>query len=227
MDSKAIKKENKFRRTRLSKTGNAREAIGAISKKSDTYILTFGQFSLIDSLITILEQTGPAHVDISTWTAASAHLEKSQELMEDEKILSLRLILDGSFVNRQPEYYYHMKKIYGDDCIRHIGTHAKFMLIYNDIYKIVVRTSMNLNENPRLENIEISEDENFLNFMKEIVDQVFSEIKVNTKSQLTPLLPGMEDFNSKKHIELVEPKTTKIKSEKLHEPRTSHTIKIL
>ena len=45
---------------------------------------------------------------------------------------------------------------------------------------------MNLNENPRLENIEISTDDRFGDFMESVVDEIFSEVDavVNRSKEL-------------------------------------------
>ena len=67
------------RESRIAKSSNASEAIGRIERGSDTFVLTFGQFSLIDALVHILDQTGPATVDLSTWTANDTHLQRSAE----------------------------------------------------------------------------------------------------------------------------------------------------
>ncbi len=181
-----FKKSGTARSIRMAKSSTAREAIGEIEKGSDTYILTFGQFSLIDAMIVILDQTGPADVSISTWTAADAHLARSAELLESATIRSLRFIVDRSFESRQPEYCHHMRTLFGEDCIRAIRTHAKFMLIRSNQMDIVVRTSMNLNENPRLENIEISESAPFALFFQTIIDAIFDEVdeKVNRSVML-------------------------------------------
>jgi len=173
---KSFKKSNKEKEIRACKRGTAKQAIGIIEKNTDTFILTYGQFSLIDALMVILDQTGPAHVAISTWTAAHAHLDKSQELMENSEILSLKMIVDRSFKTRQPGYFAHMIKLFGVDCVREMRTHAKFITVRNDKFKIVARTSMNLNENPRLENIEISENKEFADFFTNIVNDIFLEI---------------------------------------------------
>jgi len=154
--AKTVKKPA-ARKCRVSKISNASEAIGAIEHNTDTFILTFGQFSLIDALVAILDQTGPAAVDMATWTAADAHLERSAELLRASSITQMRLILDRSFKTRQPGYFHHMLELFGPECIREMRTHAKFIVVRNDKWNIVVRTSMNLNENPRLENIEVSE----------------------------------------------------------------------
>ena len=67
---KSFRKSNSNKGIRVSKTGSAIQAIGILEQSMDCFILTYGQFSLIDALMSILKQTGPAHVSLSTWTAA-------------------------------------------------------------------------------------------------------------------------------------------------------------
>ena len=186
---------------RVSKRGTASQAIGKIEKETDTFILTYGQFSLIDALLAILDQTGPAHVTISTWTAAHAHLDVSAELMATAKILSFRMIVDRSFKTRQPEYFYHMQQLFGPESIRQIRTHAKFMTIRNDKFDIVVRTSMNLNENPRLENIEVSENKDFADFFEKIADGIFEEVDTEESKSDLPLLKSLPETDLFKQVE--------------------------
>lgn len=173
---KTFKKDNSKKKFTVSKAGSAAVAIGKLEKNQDTFVLTFGQFSLIDALCAIIDQTGPAHVTLSTWTAAHAHLDRSAELMSGANILSMRMIVDRSFKSRQPAYFDHMIDLFGSESIRCINTHAKFLVIRNDEWNIVVRTSMNLNENPRLENIEISDNKDFADFFEAIADEVFNEV---------------------------------------------------
>lgn len=164
------------RQISLAKNLSAEEAIGELKPMQDVYILTFGQFSLVDALVHVLKQTGPANVDLSTWTAADAHLERTKALMDSADILRFRMIVDRSFESRQPEYVYHMQKLFGVSCIRAVRTHAKFFVVTNDRWKVVARTSMNLNENPRLENIEISTDPALALFLTDVVDEIFLEV---------------------------------------------------
>jgi hypothetical protein len=207
------------RNIRAAKKANASEAIGKIEKNTDTFILTYGQFSLIDALCVILDQTGPADVSISTWTAADAHLERSADLLESAQIRSFRMIIDRSFETRQPKYCHHMRRLFGPECIRAIRTHAKFMLIRSDTHNVVVRTSMNLNENPRLENIEISEDTGFAEFFQTIVDDVFSEVDEKENKSPLPELENIQETFDFKEIE-----ANVIKRENLNEPETTHTV---
>jgi len=176
-----MKKPAKFtkpasRAMRVSKRAIAADTIGALTPDQDIYILTYGQFSLIDAMVAILDQTGPADVVISSWTAADANLEQTANMIEAASILSLRMIVDRSFRTRQPAYFRRMRELFGVDCVREIRSHAKFLVITNARWQVVVRTSMNLNENPRFENIEISTDSAFAEFMLGIVDDVFRTV---------------------------------------------------
>jgi hypothetical protein len=217
---KTYRKSNKTKKVRVCKSGAASEAIGTIEKNIDIFCLTYGQFSLIDALVAILDQTGPAHVCISTWTAAHVHLDRSMELMNSADILSLRMIVDRSFKTRQPQYFNHMIELFGADSIREIRTHAKFMTIRNDKFDIVVKTSMNLNENPRLENIEISENAAFADFFEEIVNAVFEEVgKDESKSALLDL-QSIKDSSPFKQIQAIP-----LKRSDLNEAGFTHTLK--
>ena len=73
--------DNAHRELRIAKQAQAKEAIGPIRPGQDVFILTFGQFSLIDVLVHVLDEIGPASVDISTWTAAHADVQRAADLM--------------------------------------------------------------------------------------------------------------------------------------------------
>lgn len=184
------------RRPRLSKITNARDALADFDRGKETYCLTFGQFSLMDAVEAVLDKTGPAHVAISTWTAGGADLSRSAEHLHDKRILSLRLVVDCSFGQRQPGYLAQCRDLFGDDAIRTTRTHAKFVVITNDLWSVAVRTSMNLNENPRLESIEISDDPALAGFLLSIVDELWAEETAGdyrTKSR--PTLPGIDSVS--------------------------------
>jgi len=218
----SYKKKAQNRKISISKENNAKDTIGKIEKNTDCFILTYGQFSLIDALIAILDQTGPAHVVISTWTAADAHLERSAQLLESADILSLKMIVDISFKARQPKYHAHMLNLFGNDCIRAIKTHAKFMLIRNEAWDVVCRTSMNLNGNPRLENIEISESKSFADFFQKVTDAVFEEVPPDQRKNDMLKLRQLEEAQP---YQLVQANHRKRSS--LNEPEISHVIKRL
>ena len=181
------------RRPRLSKVTNARDALADFDRGKETYCLTFGQFSLMDAIEALLERTGPADVAIATWTAGSADLSRSAESLHNGNIRSLRFVVDSSFGQRQPGYLAKVRELFGDEAIRSTRTHAKFAVITNDEWNVAVRTSMNLNENPRLESIEVSDDPALAGFLLRVVDEIFAEEKPGDfRTKSTPVLAGME-----------------------------------
>ena len=183
------------RMVRAAKTVCAAEAIGPLVAGVEVYILTFGQFSLIDALHYLVEQTGPADVDVSVWTAAHADLTRSAALLEQSSIRRMRWVVDRSFEARQPSFIARMRTLFGDRSIRVTASHCKFLAIRNERWNLAVRTSMNLNENPRLENIEVSDDKALCGFLTGVVDSIFVEAaEGDFRAPMTSLesVPGVQ-----------------------------------
>lgn len=174
-DAKTHRSEPRDRTIRTAKKGGAQDAIGTLEPGCEIFILTFGQFSLIDALVTIVDQTGPADVILSTWTAGNADLTTCERLLERSLVRSIRYIVDRSFLTRQPAYCNKMRELFGDDCIRTMRSHAKFAVVENDEWTLAIRTSMNLNTNPRCENIEISDDPALCALLTQIADDLWEE----------------------------------------------------
>lgn len=151
----------------------AADALGPIEQGCEIYCLTMGKFSLIDVLEHVLQFTGPASVTISTWTAAGADITFANRMLTDGRVTDLRFVVDYSFESRQPAYCAALRERFGDAAIRVTKNHAKFVLIRNAEWNVVVRTSMNLNECRRLESLEISDDPAMSAWLQEILDDLF------------------------------------------------------
>jgi len=119
--------------------------------------LTKGQFSLIDLLRALLERTGPAAVTIAAWSTGIRDAEIASWLVQSQRITSLTWVLDRSFVTRQPEYASVVLSRFGAAAVRTAETHAKFLIIRNADWSLVVRSSMNLNRNPRWEQYDVDD----------------------------------------------------------------------
>ena len=163
-----------------NRTGPAREHLADIQPGCEVVILTHGQFSLIDVITVLLDVTGPADVTISTWSAANADLTHAANFLRDGRIRTIRFLVDRSFQTRQPEYCATLRRLYGDDAIRTARLHAKFVTIRNDRWNLAVRTSANLNENPRLELVEVSDDPALADFLDGEVDAIFANQPAGT-----------------------------------------------
>lgn len=133
-----------------------------------------GQFSFIDLIEAALSYTGPADVTCATWTAADADLHRVASQMENQAIRSITWIVDYSFETRQPAFCATMRRLFGDESIRTTASHAKFALITAGNWKLVIQTSMNLNQNKRLENFWIADDPDLFDAYSELVADIFA-----------------------------------------------------
>lgn len=157
---------------RVACVETAKETIGRLAPGARIVGLTKGQFSMLDLLRAVLDQTGPAHVTISTWTAGIRDIEQANWLIKTGDILSLRMLVDRSFPQRQPGYCRRLVQAFGLDALRVTFNHAKFALIQNDQWTVVVRGSMNLNVNKRWENFDVDADPQMYDFFARLVDEL-------------------------------------------------------
>jgi hypothetical protein len=162
---------------KLRKRENAGEALGELVHGIERYFVTKGQFSLIDLIRRILDQTGPADVVISTWTSAGADIAEAFDLLDDGRIRSIRFLVDHFFQRRKPQFCGQIRKLFGDESIRVTRNHAKLVVITNDEWKISVLTSMNLNTNPRLEYALVRESPELADFNLRWINAIFDEKK--------------------------------------------------
>lgn len=193
MEPDVIVRRGRSRAISLAAAESARRVFGAMERGTDILCLTHGQFSLVDAIAALLDHTGPADVTISTWSAARVDLSHAHKFLVDGRIRSLRFIVDRSFATRQPDYCAALVSLFGHDAIRTTRSHAKFALVENDEWHLAIRTSMNLNENPRLELIEVSDDPALADFLRSVADRVFADVPAGDMNNYAmPPAPDVE-----------------------------------
>lgn len=164
-----------------------KDVIGNITKGCEIFGLTKGNISLIEIIEYVLGITGPSNIVIWTWTASKRSIEKIKTFQRIGMIKDLKFVIDPSFKARKPEFCDDLVEKFGDQCVRTFRNHAKFILIGNNDWNIVIRTSMNLNQNPRLEYVEISDCKEMYDFMDYIAMEVFKKIPVGNTFLRTDL----------------------------------------
>lgn len=148
---------------RTLRFGAARRAIEGLSPGVDIDVLTYGQFSLIDLWEAICAELGPGHIFACTWAIGRDESERIMASMRKGGYLSARLLLDravttvtfGLMARGQGK---ELEETAGVE-LRTSRVHAKSLLY--DVPgrgSVIVRTSMNLNYNPRTEFASISMD---------------------------------------------------------------------
>jgi hypothetical protein len=158
----------------LRRKESAAEAVSGLERDGmELFGLTKGQFSLTDMIEAILEKTGPADLSISTWTAANGDVSRMLELLSSGAIRSCRWMVDLTFMRRCPQLTAEIRAKFGADAIRVTKTHAKFCTITNKDWKIALRSSMNLNQNPRLESFQVGHDPVLCEFLSNVLDDIW------------------------------------------------------
>lgn len=154
----------------------ASDQIGPVEKGMELFGLTKGNFSFLDIILHVLatvSRSGPVDMTISAWTVGNYDVGSLYKVFQAGGIASLRFIVDKSFQERQPEYCAAVREYFGDHAIRVTVNHAKFATLMNEDWNITIRTSMNLNENRRVEFFEISDDAAMCKFLDEYASELF------------------------------------------------------
>ena len=136
---------------------NAELTIGKIEKGARIFAITRGQFSMIDCIQHALAEAGPAHISVWTWKIASYEVSAIDTLIQSGQILSATLIIDRSAEKNDFGIMKDWRAKFGPDSVRVVRNHAKIARIWNDEKRILLRGSMNLNFNPRFEQLDVSE----------------------------------------------------------------------
>jgi hypothetical protein len=153
---------------------NAAATIGPITKEMSLFAITRGQFSMLDMVLHCLKQIGLSHVSVWTWTIADYETEAMVGLMARQEITSGRLVIDQSADRRNGEIIEQWRQRFGDQQVRICKNHAKIARVWNEQFRLLLRGSMNLNFNPRFEQLDITEGgEDF-----DLVERIESELPV-------------------------------------------------
>lgn len=167
----------RFKAADLDKFSKGADEIAALLKQGCRIMgLTRGQFSLIDLIYVILRKIGRAEVICVTWSAGIKDANQVKWMSQNKLIENFVIITDHSYSTRQKKYAIALVDLFGQENIRASEIHAKFTLIKNDAWSIVITTSMNLNANKTCESFEINDDAQIYAFYREFVDHIIGEM---------------------------------------------------
>lgn len=126
-----------------------RDVIDLVEQNSLVYWVTYGEWSMHDMLVSLLNITGPAHVLISTYAMSENPARILAQLKDAAMIQSLRVLLDNRVDTRTAGSFQLMMNM--SDELALTETHAKVTVIKNEEFNIAVIGSANYTENKRLE----------------------------------------------------------------------------
>jgi hypothetical protein len=161
----------------LRQKQTAAEAIRGLDHEHEIFGFTKGQFSLLDLIGACLDVTGPAHLSISTWTAAPHEIQSLAAMLQRGAITGTRWLIDFSMARRDPAATSQLWAAFGRNNVRVAQNHAKFFVLQNATWKLVCRSSMNLNMNPRYEDFQVAHDPELADFLNRLLDEVWAKQK--------------------------------------------------
>lgn len=144
--------------------------LGQIHQNEEINYWSFGRFAQHDLLFYLLKQTGPAHVEVATWSICMEAMERILRMVADGSILSIRFILDPRVKVRNPQPLQILIKNFPYVLT---ACHAKVTLIHNESWNLSVVTSQNMTRNPRMERGIISTSPEIFQFDQEVFNDTF------------------------------------------------------
>lgn len=124
--------------------------MGQLRQNSVKHYYSTGAFNLIQLVLYLLKQTGPAHVFLATYSISDRSITALKRHMDQGIIRSIRFLLDNRVRSISPKPFDHLITSFPDS-VRCRAIHAKVALIYNDQWKVSVVGSQNATHNPKLE----------------------------------------------------------------------------
>lgn len=159
---------------RMTQRQAAHEALTEWTPDEHVSMLTKGQFSLVQLLEAVLAKVGPANLTLSAWVASPAELDVVVGWVKDNRVASLRLILDLLVQSREPEAAALMRHVFGADKVAFTRNHARFALVETAAHRLVVRSSADLTNNPSLELHSVEDDPGLFVCLSAFCDDVFA-----------------------------------------------------
>ncbi len=179
----------------------AAECIGPIEPGMALFAVTRGQFSMLDAVLHVLDQVGPARVSLWTWTIADYETARFIEFQRDGRITDGRLVIDHGARAKNHALLADWRAAFGPESIRYVVNHAKLATVEGGGRRVLLRGSMNLNFNPRFEQLDVTEGgEDF-----ELVRRLEEELPI-----LAPNASASECFRASRAGRAFDPETLSI-----------------
>lgn len=104
---------------------------------------------LADVIEWVLNQTGPAHLQISTFSTSEEFLRRLFRLKKKGRILSCSMFCDLRAARKTVSLYHFIKSVF--DRVFLCENHSKVLILSNDAFNVAVVTSQNQTRGNRFE----------------------------------------------------------------------------
>ena len=146
-------------------------------------------FSLAALINAALDRTGPADIEITTWSSD----EKNLQIVKDHpSARSVRIIVGSGFHSQEPERCRSAAALVQPENFRIAQTHAKIVTIRNAEHAITIRGSMNLTANPRAENFDVEDSAPVADFFAAHAADIFHKLPLGAFTNHKPAAKHFE-----------------------------------
>lgn len=183
--AKSVRSDRRIRA--VESFSNAADCIGPVEHNMALFAITRGQFSMLDAILHTIKQVGPCRVTVWTWAIADYEVECFEAFMAHRDITAATLVIDRASVIKNAPLITKWRGIFGEDSVRICKNHAKIATVQTGDYRVLLRGSMNLNFNPRFEQLDITEGG--LDF--DLVQKIENELPI-----LKPNASNLEAMNA-------------------------------
>lgn len=107
------------------------------------------RIQLADVIEWVLTRTGPAHLQISTFSTSEEFLRRLFRLKKNGRILSCAMFCDLRAARKTLSLYHFIKSVFDRVCL--CENHSKVLILSNDAHSVAVVTSQNQTRGNRFE----------------------------------------------------------------------------
>lgn len=173
------------RKHRVVTSAPAAEVVGEIRRGDRLFGVNRNRFDLVEMILHLIETAGPCDVFVLIGFVGRTDFAPLREAVEDGRVRSLRYLIDSTFpVVARPKHLAALHENVPAEAQRYVANHAKLVLVRNDTWGLVLRTSANMNQNTRLEQFDIEDDGELCGVLWETLAEAFA---------------GAADFDEAKH----------------------------
>lgn len=158
-------------------------------------LLTDYTCSIVDFIVAIAEEAAPCTLDILTWSANPEDIRTVQNLVTRGLVSRLRLIIDRGARSLNLPTVQLIEGLIGAGNMREISSHAKvFVADGGPGRRWVGQASMNLNRNPRIENLDVSRNDDIAGMYGRFMDMTFEVVTPGDQSGLAAYGPMADEL---------------------------------
>ncbi len=146
--------------------------LGQLVQGMNKHFYSNGAFNLIQLVLYVLQQTGPAHLFLCTYSISTDSIATLVKHREQGDILDVRFLIDNRVRTISPKPFDYLITSFPLD-YRCCALHAKVALIWNRDWKVSIVGSQNATHNPKLERGIIHTEESVFRFDLNMLQNAF------------------------------------------------------